>query len=232
MNPMHEQPNQESVVRKKAAAVAKKQLKKAGKKVLKKMGKAAVKALVHLGAAAFKTLLATLAGIGAPYLLIIIGVILALILIFVAVSLLFSFGTEESLGPDAYELQQYIQAAADSTVDPSKPEQLPYKVPPELIISAMQLYEAKSEKDSKEVVDIFVEALKPIFVYSTREGYVESEQTTCTDGSCSTVKTKTPFTIEVFESVEAWDRKLDITYSPHYNDWVTTTLNRTRTVKE
>lgn len=227
-----EQPQQESAVKRQTKAIAKNQLKKAGKKALKKLGKVALKLALKAGLAVTKVLLAALAGIGVPFLLILGAIILVLIIIFLATSMFFSVSEEEDLEPDAYELQQYIQNAAANSIDPSKPEQIPYQVPPELIISAMQLYESTNNLPEKEVVDLFVEALKPNFTYATREGFVESEQTTCEDGECNTVKKKTPFTIEVFESVEAWDRVLDIRYEPHYNDWVETTLNRTKTVKE
>lgn len=230
MGLVHEKNTQEeSALKRGVKSVAKKQVKKLGKKALKKYGKLAVKAAAKAGLAAIKSVLAYLAGISAPLLLIIIALVLFLLLVLVATAMIFSYGESEDLSPEARDLQTYIQQAANNSIDNSKLEQREYKVSPELIISAMQIYEANSKNSAstKKAVDLFVEALKPTFTYETKEGYVQSEQETCRDGKCKTVKTKTPFTLNLFKSVDAWDRTLTIDNTAYYNPWKETVLKRT-----
>lgn len=220
---------EESALKRGAKNVAKKQVKKLGKKALKKYGKVAAKAAAKAGIAGIKALLAFVAGLGAPLILTVIGIVLLVVIILVATSLLFSWGDDTVLDPDAYELSNYIQQAANNSIDNSKLEQRPYKVPPELIISAMQIYEANSKSDAstKDAVDLFVAALKPTFNYEVKQGLVESVQTTCKEGACTTVEQTTSFELNLFTSVQAWDRTLVIDNTPHFNDWVETVLHRT-----
>lgn len=224
-----EKAQEESALKRGAKNVAKKQAKKLGKKALKKYGKVATKAAAKAGLAAVKAVISFLIGLGAPLILTIIGVLLFLVLVLVATAMLFSWGESTDLESDAYELKEYIQQASYNSVDQSKPEQRPYQVPPELIVSAMQIYEANSEKSasSKEAVDLFVEALKPTFNYEMKEGLIESEQTTCKKGKCDTVKTKTPFEMNLFTSVQAWDRTMQMDNTAHFNDWQESVLHRT-----
>lgn len=226
-----QQPKEDSALKRGAKTAVKRTANKALKKAIKKFGAAAAKAAVKGFMAALKALIVALVSMGGSVLLFIVLAILALLVILAATTMMFSFGGGDLEG-DAKDLHNYIQEAAANTIDPTKLEQRPYQVPPELVIAAMQIHEGGSEvsKSTYEVVDEFVEALKPTFVYVDKEGYVESEQTTCRDDVCNTVKKKTPFTVNLFESVQAWDRTLTIENTPHYHDWVETVINRTETV--
>lgn len=220
---------EESALKRGAKNVAKKQAKKLGKKALKKYGKVAAKAAAKAGLAALKALITFLIGLGGPVILTIIGVVLLIIIILVATSLLFSWGDDSVLEPDAYELRNYIVEATDNSIDMSKPEQRPYKVPPELVIAAMQIYEANSKSDAstEEAVDLFVDALKPTFNYEKKKGMIESIQTTCKEGKCTSVEKETSFELNLFKSVQAWDRTMQIDNTPHFNEWKETVLHRT-----
>ncbi|AQQ55320.1 peptidoglycan DD-metalloendopeptidase family protein [Planococcus lenghuensis] len=238
---LHEkQQNEQSAGGKAVKTAGKKLAKRAAKKALKKAAtkagaKAAAKVALKTGLSLIGKAVAGLVGfVGGPFIIGALIVLAALILIFVAVALLFSIGVEEELNEEAYELKQYIAAAADSTVDMSKPEQIPYKVPPALIIVAMELYDVETgEMTEKETVDIVANALKPEFTYSTRQGSIETKQTVCReDEGCKTTESTTPFEIDVFESVQAWDRSLVNTYEPYFTEWVTTTRVHYEQVKE
>lgn len=198
---------------------AKKALNRKVKAVAKKAGKAVAKAAVHAVAAAIKSLLSFLAAIGLPYILIIGGIVLALFLIYLAVT--FMFTTDSSvLDKEQKEFQSYIIAEADATVDMSKPEQVPYRVPHELIIAAMQIYDStKHGQSDKEAVHTMAQALKPIFKYKELEGKIETEITTCTNGSCSTSNQQTPFPLIFLERVDAWDRIMTATFTPFTTQW-------------
>lgn len=219
---------EESAIKRGAQNAAKKQVKKLGKKALKKYGKVAAKAAAKASIAGIKALIVFLSGLGAPFILTVIGIILLVVIIFVATSLLFSWGDKSVLNPDAYELQNYIQEAANNSIDNSKIEQRQYKVPPELIISAMQIYEGNSKSDAstEDAVDLFVEALTPTFNYEVKEGLIESVQTTCKEGKCTSVEKSSTFELNMFTSVQAWDQTLVIDNTPHFNEWQETVLHR------
>lgn len=215
MQPQEEKNHVAEIAKQKAKKVAKRKVKAAAKK----LGKAAAKAAAHAVAAAFKSLLSFLGAIGMPYILIIGGTLLLLFLIYVAVTLLFT--TDSSLlSPEQKAFQSYIIAEADATVDMSRPEQIPYRVPHELIVAAMQLYDStKHGQSDREAVHTMAQALKPIFKYTKLEGSIETEITTCTNGSCSKNTTRKPFFIEPLERVDAWDRIMTATFTPYTTEW-------------
>ncbi|MEK5149037.1 MULTISPECIES: peptidoglycan DD-metalloendopeptidase family protein [unclassified Psychrobacillus] len=215
MNSPEEQ--QESIVAQKAKDYAKKKGKALGKKALKKAAKVVAKAAVKVGFAIGKFLVTLLMGTAGPVILIVGGILLAIFVIYLAVSMIFS-NSPESLEGEALELRNHIVQVADSTVDMSRPEQLPYRVPHELIIAALQLYNS-GNVSQKEAASIMGKTLKPIFTYAELEGSIEAETTTCVNGSCSSSTTSTPFILEPLERVEAWDRIMEATFTPHTTEW-------------
>lgn len=208
---------QESIVAQKTKDYAKKKGKAVAKKALKKAGKAVAKAAVKVGFAIGKYLVTLLLGAAGPLILVIGAILLAIFVIYLAVSMIFS-NSPESLEGEALELRNHIVQVADSTVDMSRPEQIPYRVPHELIIAALQLYNS-GDVSQKEAASIMGDTLKPIFTYAKLEGSIESETTTCVNGSCSSSTTSTPFILEPLERVEAWDRIMEATFTPHTTDW-------------
>lgn len=235
MNQSPEEERQESLLAKKTKEVASKKGKAAIKKLGKKAAKAVAKASLKVGLALGKLLIGLLAGIGGPTLLIIGAVLLAIFIIYLAFTMIFA-NEPGLLEGEALELRNHIVAAADATVDMSRPEQVPYRVPHELIISAMQIYNSGehgvSEKDASTLM---AQTLKPIFTYKELEGKIESIQTTCVNGSCSSVTTFTPFKIKPLERVEAWDRIMEATFTPHITDWeqgATQVTTNTRSVEK
>ncbi len=210
-----------------ASQQAKKAVKKQGKKIAKKVAKAAVKAVAKASLALVKVLLGLLGGIGTPFLLIIGGSLVTIFLIYLIVAMIFS-NSPESLEGEPLALRNHIVAVADATVDMSRPEQIPYRVPHELIISALQIYKSGNHGVSdKEAASIMGETLAPIFTYEEKEGRIETVVTTCEDGSCSTSTSYTPFILELLKHVEAWDRVMEATFTPYTTDWVVSTSTST-----
>ncbi|WP_336990342.1 peptidoglycan DD-metalloendopeptidase family protein [Bacillus infantis] len=208
---------------------ARKAIRTKAKVLLKKAGKAAARMVIHAAAAALKSLLSVLGYIGLPYILALGGILLILLMIYMGTTMLFS-DENSALGRGGKELQSYIIQQVDSTVDMTRPEQIPYRVPHELIVSALQIYDStKHGKTDKQAVQIMAKALKPVFQYDKYKGSIETEVTTCIDGECSTSKNETPFTIEPLTYVEAWDRVLNVTHSPHTTEWKTTVSESTAT---
>lgn len=232
----HEEQQRDPVeerVRGAAKQAASKTAKKLGKKALKKVGsqvvkKLAVKALMSAFAVLMKVLLAILAFVGVPTLLIIAGVAILAFLVILATNMLFTNGPD-GLDRDARDFQEYVITLTENSIDNSKPEQWEYKVPAELVFAAMQIYEA-SEKDvsSKEAARIIVDALSPTFTYSKEEGHIENMTTTCIEGTCTTVKEDIPFKMNILTSVESWDRQSTTTIQPHITEWQVNTTYQTR----
>lgn len=218
MNPNNEpqeQPRQPSLIEQQAKKTVKKKAGAVAKKVAKKAAKAAVKAL----ASALKSLLIWLIGLGGPVLLIIAGIGILVLMIYIMVTMFFA-NTPEILEGEALELQQYIVKTADATVDMSKPEQIAYRVPHELIIAAIQIYDSgKHGVSEKEAVKKMANTLAPEFTYESFEGHIENEITTCVNGSCSTSNQKIPFTINPLSRVEAWNVIMEATFTPHTTEW-------------
>ncbi|MDQ0273491.1 peptidoglycan DD-metalloendopeptidase family protein [Cytobacillus purgationiresistens] len=219
------------VAKQQAKNKAKKALRNKATALLKKGAKIAAKITLNAVMGAFKALLSFLATVGLPYILIIGGVLLAIFIIYFSVTFIFS-DTDSGLNKVGKNLQNHIIAESEKTVDMSKPEQVPYRVPPELIIAALQLYESTNNgKSAKEAVTIMAETLKPVFTYEESEGSIETNIETCvtTDGktNCSTDKEKKPYTVTMLTSVEAWDRIMTSTVTPFTTDWKTSVKETT-----
>lgn len=214
-------------------------LKKYGKrKVLKNIGKKVIKAAINAITYLFKMLLSLLLSVGLPYILILIGIVLTLLTIYMAITLVFSIdGGTVGFGTDAEEFQKKIIEIADSTVDMDRPEQLQYRVPHELIIAAIQIYNSEDHgKSELEAAKIMADALAPKFEYEKYDTKIEIETKTCvtnpkTGTSCNTTKTEEHGEINPLVRVEAWDRIVTFDYQPFTTDWVTTTSQTTRDVK-
>lgn len=204
-------------VKQKATKAAKHAIKKVAKKVLKKLATAVVRVVAKA--------LAFLASIIAPYILVIVGALLALLIIYIATTMFFSFGSDE-LDDKGKELLTYIEEQADKSVDPDKPEQAPFKVPANLIVATMQIHDSEDfGKEEKEIVDDVVEALKPIFTYVDKKIKVKTKKYTCVkvgegkDNCTNEVSEKTE-TVKVLSKVEAWDRKVTFNYKKTESSWV------------
>ena len=208
-----------------AKKMGKKALKKAASQVVKKI---AVKALMSAFAILMKVLVAIVGFVGVPALLIIGGITVLVIVVMLATNLMF---TEDSklLDREGREFQQYVERLTQRSIDLNKPEQWEYIVPPELVFSAMQIYEA-SEKDKtpKEAATIIIDALAPTFTYSTEKGHIENLITTCIEGTCKTVEKEVPFEMNILTSVESWDRQLTTTIQPHTTAWQVNTSYETK----
>ncbi|MEK3977396.1 peptidoglycan DD-metalloendopeptidase family protein [Psychrobacillus sp. FSL K6-2684] len=203
------------LIRKKGAAVA--------KKAAKLAAKLAVKAAVALT----KLLVSALAYIGGPVLLGIAAVGLLVLVIYMIVTLFYS-NAPEALDEEALGLRNHIVAVADATVDMSRPEQVKYRVPHELIIAALQLYDSGEYGVSeKEAASIMAKTLAPLFTYEKYEGHIENVITTCVDGSCSTATEKIPFILEPLVYVEAWNVIMEATVTPYTTEWQTSTSSST-----
>ncbi|MGF9979102.1 peptidoglycan DD-metalloendopeptidase family protein [Viridibacillus arvi] len=212
--------HQESRLKQHAKSLARQQGKKIGKKLIKKGAKIVARAALS----GIKALIAFLVSLGGPFLLGAVAVLLAIFGIYLAITLMFT--TDSSIledGPEK-ELYEYIQQQSDATVDMSKPEQIPYKVPAELIVSALQIYDStKHGKSEKAVVKLIAQKLKPTFVYYDKKGNIETIITSCTtkDGkkNCTTSTQNTPFELNLLEKVEAWDRIQIATFEKTITDW-------------
>ncbi|GEL05524.1 peptidoglycan DD-metalloendopeptidase family protein [Rummeliibacillus stabekisii] len=221
--------SEESGVTKVVKDQAKKQGKKLAKKVAKKAAKAAVKAVAQAAMSAVSTFITFLASLGLPFILITLGILAFIFLVYVSVTLMFSSDSNVlDTGPEK-ELYEYIQTASDATVDSSKPEQIPYKVPPALIVAALQIYDSEKHigVSDKKAVKIVADALKPVFHYTTRKGYVETKTKTCKKNKigteiCTSKNEKTPFTLNSMDSVESWDRTVTFTNEETTTGWAKT----------
>ena len=222
-----EEQQQKNVVVEKAKAELRKLTLKKAAKALKHGSKMAFKLALNISLAAIKAVSGFLLSIGLPYILAILGVLFAVFVIYIATTMIFS--SDVVLDGEAKRLQEYIKQAADSTVDMSRPEQVPYKVHEELITSVLQLYESeKTGKSTKEAIDIIASELKPIFEYTEKEGYIEYEVTSCTtteeEGTvCNTNKYTKKFTLNLLTHVTAWNGVMTADVIETTGPWVVTT---------
>ena len=201
MMPDNQEQKQESVVQKQAKRVGRQKLMKLGKKAGKAVAKAAAKGVLAAG----KTLIGLLTGLGTPFLLVLGAIVLLVLIIFIATSLFF-IDDPDSLDEEAAALREHIILVADATVDMTRSEQIPYRVPHELIISAMQIYDSDGRVVPEEAAAQLAEALRPIFEYETRTGETVTITTTCVDGECSESTSTSTFELELLVRVDAWDR--------------------------
>jgi len=187
-------------------------------KIGKQVGKAAVKVAAKATLAAAKALIGLLVGIGGPYLLILGGIIASVFLIYIATSLIFG-GAPGDLDDETRGVQKYIMEAADKTVDMSKPEQLRYRVPHELLIATMQVYDSGPIETYNAIKDL-ANALRPIFEYETRTGEIVTVTTRCIEnGGCSESTNVTKFEVSFLTHVDAWDKKVSVEIKSEKTPW-------------
>lgn len=218
----HNQEEQDSLAKQIAKHKAKKLLRDKIGGIAKKGLKIGAKVAAKAALAAVKSVIAFILGLSAPVLAIIGGVILILITAFIATSFLFSSDDPNVFEgePLAQELQLYIKNAADSTVDMKDPNQKHYRLDEKIIMAALQIYDSKKHgKTDKEIVDIMVDKLKPTVKFKDATIYQETSVTTCNEEGCSTTESREAVEVTLLESIEAWDRKMDITYEIVMTDW-------------
>ncbi len=221
-----QQPTVSQLAKEKVKKEASKQGKKIAKKFAKNLAKKAIKLAVKAIAGAIKAIVGFLASVLGPYALAIVGVLLVIIFIFIMTTVILS--EDDSLGEDAELIREYAIAAADTTVDPDRPEQQKYKVPFQLIIAAVQIYYSEHNKlDIEDAMYDIAEALKPIFTYETKQGLIETITTVCTDGNCTTTESSQTINVELLIKVEAWDHIMIGTPELVVGDWVTETTSST-----
>lgn len=127
------------------------------------------------------------------------------------------------LPPESQALRDHIIQEADNTVNMDDPFERKYRVPHELIISAMQVYDAtKHNYSTEKAVTMMADILAPVMEYEDYEGEIETVRTTCQDGECETTTEKTPFTLRYLVSLQAWDRVVTRTIESYTTDWVVT----------
>ncbi|WP_107937475.1 peptidoglycan DD-metalloendopeptidase family protein (plasmid) [Ureibacillus chungkukjangi] len=219
---------QRNIIIDKAKQKAKEKALKKGAKAVRKVAKVAIKVAMKAIAVAMKTIITLLSSVSLPFLIGAVLVLFAIFIIFIATTLIFS--EDSTLTGEAKELQEYIIKQANSTVDMRKPEQIPYKVPEELIISVMQIYESEDRKvSSKKAVEHIAEALTPVFTYEDYTGYTETETTTCNDDGCSTSTSKSEFPITLLTHVTAWNGEMTAEVEETISDWTTSSSSSTYT---
>lgn len=200
---------------------AKRKIGKAGKKAAKRAAKILIKGLAKV----LKVVISFLLKIASPYILIGVGIAILAIVLFAGVTMLFSGGSEEQVGEVGAEIRAYAESKVQASVDASKPEQLAYAVPVDLVYAILQLYngESRTEKEIHEAIDIVVDKLKPQFEYSTVTEKTETETTTCDRNGCSTSSSSGHNDVTFLSHVEAWNGTLDVEMQGAWGDWVTST---------
>lgn len=114
---------------------------------------------------------------------------------------------EDNAVTDEQLLRFLIELLADNTVDLDKPEQIPFRVPEQLIISALQIYDStKHGKTQIEAAEIMADTLRPLFEYTTVQGYTKTTITTCIEGKCETETETIPYTLNLLTRVDAWNQ--------------------------
>lgn len=206
---------------------AKRKLGNAGKKAAKQAAKILIKGSVKV----LKAVLSFLLKLVSPYILISIGIVILTIVLFAGVTMLFSGGSDDQLGEVGAEIKAYAEKKVQASVDASKPEQLAYAVPVDLVYAILQLYngESRTEKEIHEAIDIVVDKLKPQFEYSQVTEKTETETTTCDRNGCSTSESSGKREVTYLSHVEAWNGTLDVEMQGAWGDWVTTTNSYTTT---
>ena len=232
---------QKSELRKLAEHKTKQAVQKQGKKIAKKVAskaaKLAVKAAQKGVLVLTKMLLAFLGAIGLPVILIAMGLLLLLLVAFLISSVYFGNGKE--LDPEAQELYEYMENKAYSTVDMSKSEQVPYRVPIQLITAAIQIHAnsetIETQADAKAIISKMANDLAPTFEYSQFNEWREKQITVCEDGVCNEGPVeKTNNYVDKLTFVNAWNGQTTTTYVGKTTPWVAqeTITYRTETYTE
>lgn len=230
-----------SEFRKIAEHKAKQQLKKKGRKLaklaLKKGAHVAKVAISRAVVVLLQVLKAFLAYIGLPNILLGIGIILGVVFLFFIISIF--FGNGEELDADSEKLYDYMEERAYVSVDMSKSEQVPYRVPVQLITAAIQISAAneliESERDAKKLIRKLGNELAPTFEYSSFNEWQEKQVTVCEDGVCNEGPVvKTDNYVDKLTYVDAWNGQTTTTYKAEVTPWVTkeTISYRTETYTE
>lgn len=203
---------------------SRKQVKKYAKKAAKKVAKLAAKAVQKGSAVLAKMLLSFLASIGWPAILITFGILILLVIIFLLSSV--SFGNGQELDSQSQKLYEYMENRAYSTVDMSRSEQVPYRVPIQLIASAIQLTSSsqiiETTDDAKTIIRTMTNELAPTFEYNQFNEWKEKQVTVCEDGVCNEgpVKRIDNF-VDKLTFINAWNGQTTITYEERIKPWVT-----------
>lgn len=206
---------------------AKRKLGKAGKKAAKHAAKVLIKGF----AMALKAALSFVLKIVSPYILIGIGIVILAIVLFAGVTMLFSGGSDDQIGEVGVEIRDYAEKKVQASVDASKPEQLAYAVPVDLVYAILQLFngESRTEKEIHEAIDIVVDKLKPQFEYDEVTEKTETETTTCDRNGCTTSESSGQKKVTYLSHVEAWNGTLDVEMQGAWGEWVTTSSSYTTT---
>lgn len=232
--------------------------KRGGKQVAAKaarMAAAAGKKFVVKGIALIsKALLALVGYVGIPAILIGLAVVILIVILMTLSTMVLGTGNSiDEMGEDAVALRTHIVQLSENSVDMSKPEQIQFRVPEELLAAVVQL-ESMSNKggntgsleDISALLDELASKLKPKFTYSSFTEWTESSSKTCVnseevtapDGTKTTnctryewsapVRSSTP--VERITAVEAWNGSGVYEYEEEETDWVTNGDTRTRSM--
>lgn len=205
---------------KKGADVAKNKIKRqVAKKASKLILSAVKKGLVVLT----KALLAMLATIGLPAILVTLGIVLlVIIIIFTTASI---FGSGSDLDSSEQDMYDHIVAESNSTVNLDNPEQAPYKVPVELLSSAVQL-DALQDDDHFAIVTEMADVLAPTFTYSDDfNEWTETQTRSCKEGEeCEAWSdiTRVDNPVSKLVNIKYWQGEVNNTYIPYSTAWTTT----------
>lgn len=241
-------------VKKTTNKVAKKGGKKLAAKAAKAAGAAAKKLAVKGIALISKALLALVSYVGFPAILIGLAIVIVIVILMTLSTMMFGTGQGvDELGEEAAELRAYIVELSENSVDMSKPEQLPYRVPEELLAAAVQLESMLKENDNdgsvkqiKKLLKELADQLKPSFTYETFTEWTMTSTRECTgykekkaaDGSKTEVCTgyswsspvKSEHKVEKITAVEAWNGHGTYEYEEEVSEWVESGDTRTKTM--
>lgn len=228
-DPNQEQENK-STARQVVEQKAKKATKKAVKKLMKKAAKLAIKAVKTAIVALFKTLMAFLASLGLPAILVIGGVIAVCILVMFVST--FFFGGGIDLDEEGQEIYDFMVQELDKTIDPRKPEQLEFRLPEQLLAAVIQLdvmyKEHESKEDQKKLIAKMAKALAPKFDYGEYNEYYETFKRICNKNGCyNTPLVQIDNYVDKIDYVNAWDGETYFDYVGRMTEWTAKTPSGT-----
>lgn len=186
------------------------------KKATKKLAKNALKAIVRLFMMLGRAVKFFLGIFGIPGCLVGCFSIIIVILVSVLITMILGFFASllgfgdlfEGLDEDTINTQEYISQKADESIDPNKPEQIPFRLHESIIATAMQLdmYEQDVEEDEKEIIDDLAEKLKPEFKYEEFIPKIKVLEISCENDNCEEVETiEDGDPIQLLTQVDTWD---------------------------
>jgi murein DD-endopeptidase MepM/ murein hydrolase activator NlpD len=223
--------------------------KAAAKAVARLAKKFIVKAIALLG----KAIGALIASIGLPAIL--VAAAIAILIVVLSTLSTISMGTGQSvdfLGEEAKELRAYIVELCDKSIDPNKPEQVPYRLPEELLAAVVQLDSWLEKNDGKEpdvekmkkLLYKFYEALKPSFETEEFTEWTKTRTRSCEEvekdkdgketGKClkysewkETVEKRT---VRRLTKIVAWNGTATFTYQEEESEWSSGQTSQTKTM--